>query len=79
MGFSGAAGREARPYGVRGLPTSYLLDRRGRIVSGDVGARDWSGRVAREIASACWRRSDGAGGASCAPKESRGLPGRWAS
>ncbi|HWU40783.1 MAG TPA: TlpA disulfide reductase family protein [Candidatus Acidoferrum sp.] len=36
-------------YGVRGLPPSYLLDRRGRIVSGDVGARDWSGKVAREI------------------------------
>ena len=49
MGFSGAAGREARPYGVRGLPTSYLLDRRGRIVSGDVGARDWSRQEARQV------------------------------
>jgi len=36
-------------YGVRGLPTSYLLDRRGRVFSADVGARDWSGRVARQV------------------------------
>jgi len=36
-------------YGVRGLPTSYLLDRQGRIVSGEVGARDWSGKTARQI------------------------------
>ena len=36
-------------YGVRGLPTSYLLDRRRRVFSADVGARDWSGKVARQI------------------------------
>jgi peroxiredoxin len=36
-------------YGVRGLPTSYLLDRQGRIVSGEVGARDWSGKTARQL------------------------------
>ncbi len=36
-------------YGVRGLPTSYLLDRRGRIVSREVGARDWSGRAVRQV------------------------------
>lgn len=35
-------------YGVRGLPTSYVLDRSGRIVSGEIGARDWSGDAARE-------------------------------
>lgn len=35
-------------YGVRGLPTSYVLDRRGRVVSGEVGARDWSSGAARE-------------------------------
>lgn len=36
-------------YGVRGLPTSYLLDRRGKVFSADVGARDWSGKVARQV------------------------------
>jgi peroxiredoxin len=35
-------------YGVRGLPTSYVLDRRGRIVSGEIGARDWSSGAARD-------------------------------
>ncbi|MBI3085555.1 MAG: TlpA family protein disulfide reductase, partial [candidate division NC10 bacterium] len=34
---------------VRGLPTSYLLDRQGRIVSADIGARDWSGKAARQV------------------------------
>ncbi len=36
-------------YGVRGLPTSYLLDRRQRVFSADIGARDWSGKVARQV------------------------------
>ena len=36
-------------YGVRGLPTSYLLDRQGRVFSADVGARDWSGKTARQV------------------------------
>jgi peroxiredoxin len=35
-------------YGVRGLPTSYVLDRKGRVVSGEIGARDWSSGAARE-------------------------------
>jgi len=37
-------------YGVRGLPTSYLLDRRGRIVSAEAGARDWNSTAARRVA-----------------------------
>jgi peroxiredoxin len=36
-------------YGVRGLPTSYLVDRRGRVASGEIGARNWSGDAAREL------------------------------
>jgi len=39
-------------YGVRGLPTSYLLDRRGRIVSAEAGARDWNGTAARRVVEA---------------------------
>lgn len=35
-------------YGVRGLPTSYVVDRKGRVVSGEIGARDWSSGTARE-------------------------------
>jgi peroxiredoxin len=44
-----ANGEVFAQYGVRGLPTSYLLDRRGRVFSADVGARDWSGKVARQV------------------------------
>lgn len=39
-------------YGVRGLPTSYLLDRQGRIVSAEAGARDWNSQVARRVVEA---------------------------
>lgn len=39
-------------YGVRGLPTSYLLDRQGRIVSAEAGARDWNSQVARQVVDA---------------------------
>ncbi len=43
------AGELVGQYGVRGLPTSYLLDRRGRVVSAEVGARDWSGKAVRQV------------------------------
>ncbi len=36
-------------YGVRGLPTTVIVDREGRIASVDFGARDWSDRAAREL------------------------------
>ncbi len=39
----------ANRYAVRGLPTSYLVDRDGTIVSREVGARDWAGASARRL------------------------------
>ena len=39
-------------YGVRGLPTSYFLDRGGRFVSAEAGARDWSSKAARRVVEA---------------------------
>lgn len=33
--------RVATLYGVRALPSTFLLDRRGRIVSSALGAREW--------------------------------------
>jgi len=39
-------------YGVRGLPTSYLLDRQGRVVSAEAGARDWNSQAARQVVGA---------------------------
>jgi len=36
--------RVSSQYGVRGLPTTHLIDRRGRVVGGAVGPRDWASR-----------------------------------
>ncbi|HEX9900201.1 MAG TPA: TlpA disulfide reductase family protein [Candidatus Methylomirabilis sp.] len=49
------AGEVFAQYGVRGLPTSYLLDRRGRIVSAEAGARDWNSKAARQVVEALLR------------------------
>jgi len=38
-----------RAYGVFGPPTSYLVDREGRLVGRIVGGRDWSGADARDL------------------------------
>jgi len=35
--------------GVRGIPTSYLLDKRGRIAGVEVGARNWNGNKVRQL------------------------------
>ena len=43
------SGAVANRYAVRGLPTSYLVDRDGTIVSREVGARDWAGTSARRL------------------------------
>ena len=34
------------PFGVRGLPISYVIDRKGRMVAGAIGAIDWSSKKA---------------------------------
>lgn len=46
------AGEVFAQYGVRGLPTSFLVDRQGRIVSAEAGARDWNSQVARRVVEA---------------------------
>ncbi len=42
-------GESFAEYGGRGLPTSFLVDRRGRIVSIEVGAQDWNSTTARMV------------------------------
>jgi peroxiredoxin len=34
------------PFGVRGLPISYVLDSKGRMVAGAIGAKDWASKKA---------------------------------
>ena len=38
-----------RVYGVFGPPTSYLIDRQGRLVARGVGPRNWDGAAARAL------------------------------
>jgi peroxiredoxin len=38
-----------RLYGVTTLPTSYVLDREGRLVTVEIGSRDWSTAEARSL------------------------------
>ena len=42
-------GRVNGLYGVRSIPTSYLLDRHGRVVSREIGARNWAKAEARAL------------------------------
>ncbi len=42
-------GRLGRALEVRGLPTSYLIDRQGRVVGGLQGAFDWAGPEAKAL------------------------------
>jgi peroxiredoxin len=34
-------GQTAQSYGVRSIPTSYIIDREGNVIAGKVGGRDW--------------------------------------
>lgn len=42
-------GRVAQMYGIRGHPTTFLIDRRGKLVGVVPGERDWQGEPARRI------------------------------
>jgi peroxiredoxin len=44
-----ASGEVTRLYGVTSLPTTYLLDREGRLVSVAVGGRDWTQDEAQQL------------------------------
>jgi AhpC/TSA family len=47
--LDGSGDVTGRVYGVWGPPTSYLVDRRGRLIARLVGARDWSSPAARRL------------------------------
>ncbi|MBI3780304.1 MAG: TlpA family protein disulfide reductase [candidate division NC10 bacterium] len=36
-------------YGVRGTPTRFLIDRKGKVVAGSVGPRDWASAEAQKL------------------------------
>ncbi|OGL06529.1 MAG: hypothetical protein A3I03_08285 [Candidatus Rokubacteria bacterium RIFCSPLOWO2_02_FULL_68_19] len=39
----------AESYGVRGLPTSFLVDKRGTLVGLALGPREWNGKASRAL------------------------------
>jgi peroxiredoxin len=42
-------GRVGLMYGVRSIPTTYLIDREGNMIGGALGARDWASKEAFEF------------------------------
>ena len=44
-----------RAFGMRGLPTTYLIDRDGRLIGAAVGSRDWYSTEAKALIAALLR------------------------
>lgn len=42
-------GKIGDTYGVRAIPTTYLIDRQGKLIGKAVGARDWASQEAFEL------------------------------
>lgn len=42
-------GRVGLSYGIRSIPTTYLIDREGHVIGGALGARDWASKEAFEL------------------------------
>lgn len=42
-------GKTTKDYGVRGLPTSYLIDKEGFLIGWTLGDRDWASEDARKL------------------------------
>jgi peroxiredoxin len=47
----------ARTYGVRGLPSSFFVDRQGRLVASAVGPREWDSKDADALMESLLRRT----------------------
>jgi len=50
------ASEVARQYGVRGLPTTYLIDPDGLLIGAAVGARDWHRTEAKALIASLVRQ-----------------------
>ena len=67
-----SATRVTRTYGVTRLPTSYLLDREGRLVTVEIGGRDWATAESRALITSLLESDQQADG----PPRSRTTQGR---
>jgi peroxiredoxin len=61
-----------RTYGVTTLPTSYLLDREGRLVTVEIGGRDWASDESQALITSLLESNQQADG----PPRSRTIEGR---
>jgi peroxiredoxin len=50
----------ARQYGLRGLPSTYLIDQDGRLIGAAVGGRDWSSTEAKDLIAGLLRQASSA-------------------
>jgi peroxiredoxin len=57
-----------RSYGVRGLPTTYLIDPDGQLIGAAIGARDWARTEAKALIAGLLRQ---AGAPKGAPTQAR--------
>jgi hypothetical protein len=44
-----ATGEVSRRYGVRATPTHFLIDAAGKVIAGNVGAKDWTSEELRRL------------------------------
>jgi peroxiredoxin len=42
-------GEVSRLYGVRATPTHFLIDADGKVIAGNVGAKDWTSREIQQL------------------------------
>ena len=42
-------GEVSRLYGVRATPTHFLIDAAGKVIAGNVGAKDWTSEEMRQL------------------------------
>ncbi len=47
--LSDADGRVAATYGIRGFPSSFLIDRKGNVVNSFVGYREWTNASSKRL------------------------------
>jgi peroxiredoxin len=47
--FLDTAGEVSRLYGVRATPTHFLINTDGKVIAGNVGAKNWTGEDIRQL------------------------------
>lgn len=62
----------SRQYGLRGLPTTYLIDPEGRLIGAAVGGRDWHSTEAKTLIAALLRQAIVTSGESAPSRATEG-------